>query len=125
MRSDCIDAVSRAIGRALTSVEVQNIEARITGAMRRRARAEPTAWMAKSASDRLQEAGQAAAAELIGEAHLKKERVALQVAAHLPDLRPGDLLHRVFRERADQHIDRRCRLLLTRQRPPELILAAT
>jgi len=107
MRSDCIDAVSRAIGRALTSVEVQNIEARITGAMRRRARAEPTAWMAKSASDRLQEAGQAAAAELIGEAHLKKDRVALQVAAHqrlrtaLTDMRsrgvaPLDALGRII-----------------------------
>lgn len=82
MRNDCINAVTQAIGRALTSIEVQNIEARVGGAMRRLARADPIAWAAKSASDRLEEAGHAAAAELIGEAHLKKQRIALQVAAH-------------------------------------------
>src|SRR6266404_1752745 len=82
MRADCLKAVSQAIGRALTSAEAQHIEARVGGAMRRLARSDPAAWQAKSTADRLMEAGQAAAAEIVGEAQLKKERLSLQVAAH-------------------------------------------
>src|SRR5262249_54098190 len=41
---------------------------------------------------------------------------AVEVAAHPPNLRSGDLLHRVLRERADQHTHRWPPLLLPRQR---------
>lgn len=81
MRAQCIQAVTQAIGRALTSQEVRDIEQRIAGAMRRLARQDPQGWMAKSKADRLTEAGQAAAAELVGEKQLKQQREALTVLA--------------------------------------------
>jgi hypothetical protein len=82
MRSECVQAVTKAIGRALNSTEAQGIEERVKGAMRTLARQDPAAWNSKSAEERVLEAGTAAAKELQGEALLKKRRAALQIAAH-------------------------------------------
>ena len=81
MRPDCIAAVSAALGRAITGAESKDIEARIAKAMRSIAREDPSAWMAKSSADRLQLAGQRAAADLIGEAKLKQYRQSLSILA--------------------------------------------
>ena len=81
MRSQCIAAAAQAMGRALTATEVQGIETRVTRAMRTLAREDPAAWQAKSTADRLLEAGEFAAQELVAAANLKRARLALQVAA--------------------------------------------
>jgi hypothetical protein len=82
MRQQCIQAVAQAIGRALTQVEVREIEKRLYRNMRALARKDPAAWMAKSKADRLNEAAKAAGQELIDEQALKQERAALAVLAH-------------------------------------------
>lgn len=81
MRAQCIQAVTQAIGRALNAQEVKDIENRIAGAMRRLARQDPQAWLGKSMADRLTEAGQLAAQDLIGEKVLKQQREALTIVA--------------------------------------------
>lgn len=81
MRPECIQAVTQAIGRTLTQPEVQGIEDRIRRNMRQLAQSDP-AWQSKSAADRLTEAAQKSAQDLVGEAQLKKRRVALTIMAH-------------------------------------------
>lgn len=112
MRAKCAEAVVKALGRALTKVELDGIEARITRAMRNVARQDPAAWQAKSQVDRLQEAAQHAAAELVGEQVLKQKRLGLTIAAqgrlrqHLADqaahgIDALDALDRVIAYHAD------------------------
>lgn len=79
MRKECIQATQKAIGRALSAVEVKGIEARIFQSMRRQAVDDPAAWRALTKDERLLAAGQRAAADLIHEARLKAQRTALQV----------------------------------------------
>lgn len=81
MKADCIEAVSRAIGRALAPHEPGEIDQRIAAAMRRLAREDPKVWLAKSGPERLQEAGALAASELVAEAQLKQKRQALSILA--------------------------------------------
>ena len=44
MRNECIQAVAQAIGRSITQVEAQGIEARILDQMKQLARKDPAAW---------------------------------------------------------------------------------
>ncbi len=81
MRADCIAAVAQAMGRELTAQEAKGIEDRIFGAMRRGAKADPQAWLAKPEAVRLQEAAQLARTELLAESALKKQRLELSVLA--------------------------------------------
>jgi hypothetical protein len=81
MRRECMQAVANALGRDLNQVEARDIEQRIVGAARRMAQTDP-AWASKSQAQRLAEAGEQAAKELLGEAQLKAERESLQIAAH-------------------------------------------
>lgn len=90
MRTACIEAIQNASKRQLTAREVQNIEDRIISGMRNLARNDPASWRLLSESERLQRAGQMAAAELQREADLKQRRVALTIAA---------------RQRLDEHIN--------------------
>ncbi|ETS99949.1 phage protein [Providencia alcalifaciens] len=90
MRTACIEAIQNASKRQLTAREVQNIEDRIISSMRNLARNDPASWRLLSESERLQRAGQMAAAELQREADLKQRRVALTIAA---------------RQRLDEHIN--------------------
>jgi hypothetical protein len=80
MKTQCIDAVTAAIGRKITAQEAKGIDDRVRDTLRQLARTDPN-WSAKSTADRMTEAGQAAAKQLIAEAALKKERAALQISA--------------------------------------------
>jgi hypothetical protein len=81
MRPECVQAVTQAMGRALTQPEIQGIEDRIKRNMRQLAQTDPT-WQSKSSADRLTEAAQKSAADLVSEQQLKKRRVALTIMAH-------------------------------------------
>lgn len=81
MKAACIAAVSQALGRQATGTETRDIETRITKAMRQLGQADPQAWMAKSSADRLRQAGEHAANELVHEKVLKQKRQALSILA--------------------------------------------
>ncbi|AHF74475.1 hypothetical protein SOPEG_2966 [Candidatus Sodalis pierantonius str. SOPE] len=81
MRQECIQAITAASKRTLTSAEIQGIEDRIVKNMRHLARNDPVSWRSLSESERMQRAGQMAAEALEREATLKKRRVALTIAA--------------------------------------------
>lgn len=82
MRSECIDAVSLAIGRRLNVAEIKGIEDRISRHMRQAAVRDPQAALARSPEQRMTEAARTAAQELVHEAAKKKQRVALTILAH-------------------------------------------
>lgn len=82
MRDRCIQAVSQAVGRAITQAEAQGIEQRLVRAMRFAAAQDPAAFRALSADDRLQAAAQSVAQDVIREAVLKKRRVDLTIRTH-------------------------------------------
>jgi hypothetical protein len=92
MRPECMRAVATALGRPLTAVQARDIETRIVRAMRNLAKDDPVAWRAKPQTERLAEAGKLAAEELLGEAQLKQQRLALQTNA----------LARLAQHKADQ-----------------------
>lgn len=81
MRPECIQAVTQAIGRSLNQQEIQGIENRVRQNMKQLAQTDPQ-WQSKSAADRLTEAAQKSARDLVAEADLKKKRVALTILAH-------------------------------------------
>jgi hypothetical protein len=81
MRGECIQAVAQALGRPLKKDEADDVEALIRNAMRSIRAEDPDAFLAKSQADRFTEAGERAAQDLLAEAELKKQRVALQAAA--------------------------------------------
>lgn len=81
MKKECIQAVAKAIGRAITGTEGQGIEERILRNMRALARKDPAAWTGLSQAEKLQQSAALAGQELIGEAKLKQQRVALAVMA--------------------------------------------
>lgn len=81
MRPECIQAVTQAVGRTLTQPEIKGIEDRISRNMRQLAQKDPQ-WQAKTTADRLTAAADQAARDLVGEAQLKKQRVALTIMAH-------------------------------------------
>ena len=81
MRPECIKAVTQAIGRPLNQQEIQGIENRVRRNMKHLAQTDST-WQSKSAADRLNEAAAKSAKDLVGEADLKKKRVALTILAH-------------------------------------------
>lgn len=82
MRAECIDAVSRALGRQLTAAEAQNIENRVIQAMKTVAQRDMAAWRALSTADRLAEAAKQAAQDVAADAALKRRRVALTALRH-------------------------------------------
>lgn len=82
MRRDCIQAIALALGREPNQQQVRDIEQRFVVARRTLAEADPHGWAAKSIPQRLAEAAQQAAKDLIGEAQLKADREAMQIAAN-------------------------------------------
>jgi len=82
MRSECIEAVGKALGRSITQDEAQGIEDRLRENMRELARKDPAAWRTLSTADRLMQGAEAASKQLLAEASKKKQRVALQIMAH-------------------------------------------
>lgn len=82
MRAECIEAVSQALGRQITQAEAQNIEGRITVAMRRLAAEDRQGWLAKPQGDRFMAAAERAAQDVAADAALKRRRVALTALRH-------------------------------------------
>ena len=82
MRSECVDAVTKAAGRALTQQEVKDIEDRIARNQRQLAVKDRNQYLAMSREQRLREAGRMAAEEILAEAQKKKERAALAIQRH-------------------------------------------
>lgn len=82
MRAECIEAVSKAIGRSITQAEAQAIESRIITAKKAVARQDRAAWQQMTGRERLNAAAQIAGQQLIGEAAKAKQRVALTILAH-------------------------------------------
>lgn len=79
MRPECIQAVEKAIGRKLNADEATDIEARITRAVARMARSEPERVRRMPQWQRLSEAANLAAKDLIAEGETAKRQVALQI----------------------------------------------
>ncbi len=82
MRAECIEAVSRALGRPITQAEARDIETRIISAMKRLAAQDIDAWRQMSTGDRLEAGAQRAAHEVEAETALKRRRVALTALRH-------------------------------------------
>lgn len=82
MKPQCIEAVSKALGRNITDVEARGIEERLSESMRQLAKRDPTRWLAIGQGQRLQEAAKFAADRLQHDANLKRLRVAQQIKAH-------------------------------------------
>lgn len=82
MRAECIDAVSKALGRRITQTEAQGIEGRINQAMRRLAADDRHAWLGMTYSERMLAAADRAAGDVAADAALKRRRVALTVLRH-------------------------------------------
>lgn len=112
MKAACIQAVAAVLGGPLTKAEQRDIEARIAKAMRRLATSDPQAWMAKSAGEKLREAGKLAAGEIVAEKIRAQKVQALSILAqgrimqHILDskargIAPLDALDRVNIFRAD------------------------
>ena len=82
MRSDCIDAVTRAAGRALTAPEIRNIEGRLRTALRLNRNENPAEVTTKSPAERMQLAADRVARDLQAEASRTARNVAAQIIAH-------------------------------------------
>ena len=82
MRAECIQAVGQALGRAPNTIETRDIENRVRLAARRLAAQDPAKWQALPQADQLQQAGAAAAKDLLHEAALKRHRVAMGILTH-------------------------------------------
>lgn len=82
MRQECIQAVSRALGRNATAQETRDIENRLRLSMRKVASDDPMAWSKLSPDERLQAAAKDASQGLEQEAAKRKQRTALAILAH-------------------------------------------
>lgn len=81
MKPQCVQAVNAAAGRQLRPSELQAIEDRISGTMRRLAQADPKAWQGKAMADRVMEAATTAMQDLQAEAARKVANVQRQALA--------------------------------------------
>jgi hypothetical protein len=82
MRQECIEAVARAIGRAITRKEARDIETRILDGMKQLARQDPAGWRTMGREARLRLAARHAGNNLLAEAGKRKQRLALAALAH-------------------------------------------
>jgi hypothetical protein len=81
MKPECINAVNSAVGRELSTDEINGIEQRIIKNLRTMALRDPQGTLAMPADVRFQEAARLAAEEFVAEQAKKAQRVALQVMA--------------------------------------------
>jgi hypothetical protein len=81
MRPECIEAVSKAIGRQITRQDAVDIDNRINHAMSTRARLDPQAWHRMSRAERLQAGADDAARGLMDDFAKMKQRAALAIIA--------------------------------------------
>lgn len=81
MKPQCVAAVTQAAGRRLTDAEMQGIEDRLSAAMRRLARDDPQAWMAKPYDQQVLEGAQLAMQDMRADAQRKLANAQRQVVA--------------------------------------------
>ena len=81
MKPECVQAVNQAAGRTLRPAEIKGIEDRISASMKRLARSDPQAWIAKPMGERVQEAAMTAMQDMQAEASRKVENAQRQVLA--------------------------------------------
>jgi hypothetical protein len=79
MNPNCIAAVSKAAGRAMTASEIRKIDERMDATMRRLGRQDSDGWMGKSKDTQVMEAAQAAMADIKADAQRKVVNAQLQV----------------------------------------------
>lgn len=82
MKPACLEAVEKALGRALTPGEAEKIEKQVKLHMKLEAVRDPAAWSALSATDRLERGAQGAAQAMLHEVQKKAQRLRLQIAVH-------------------------------------------
>jgi hypothetical protein len=104
VKAACINAAQNFLGRGLKPQETLGIEDRVRLQMQLRARKDPAAWQAKSMIDRITDAAQAAAKDMIAEKQKAQQRISLTIAAHdrienflasRSNAKPGDALRAV------------------------------
>jgi len=81
MRDQCIKSVESAIGRKLKVGESKEIEQRIIDAKKQLAAQDRQAWRGLTESERLSQAGEYAAKQIMAELAKKQQRAALQILA--------------------------------------------
>lgn len=82
MRAECIDAVSKALGRRITQAEAENIKNRVQTAMKRLATNDRSKWLSMTEGERFMAAAERAAQDVAADAALKRRRVALTALRH-------------------------------------------
>lgn len=82
MKPECVAAVAKAAGRAISRAEANGLEARLRENLRTLARADREAFLAMPVADRLREAAKLTAKELKTEAAETKRRLLLKIAKH-------------------------------------------
>jgi hypothetical protein len=82
MKQACIDLVGGLLGRPPVAKETAGLEDRVRLHMKLLARKDPDAWRALSLNERMTQAAQAAAQDLIAELQKQQQRVALTIQAH-------------------------------------------
>ena len=82
MKQACIQLLGGLLGRPPLANLISGLEDRINLQMRLLARKDPAAWRALSLTDRMTQAAQAAAQDVIAEIQKKQQRVALTIQAH-------------------------------------------
>jgi len=101
MNPRCRQAVEAAAGRRMTEGEIKAIEDRISRTMRELARTDPAGWRSKSSNERMIEAAQRAAQDVVAEAQLKVQRAQIQIIATAGmENRVGDLMAAYATERS-------------------------
>jgi len=82
MKDKCIKAVTEAAGRALSAVELKDIEDRIARNRRQLARNDRDAYLTMTPDQQLREAAKLASDEFVADALKDKQRVALTIEKH-------------------------------------------
>lgn len=99
MKQECVDLISKTIGRKLTPSEGDNIIANIKNKMGQIRRRDPNAWAGMSRDDRIRAAGQEVAQDIIDAAMRKKGNLRKQV------LRQDERIRDMERLRAEEGIE--------------------
>ncbi len=82
MKTECISAVEKALGRVLKPGEADRIEDAVTKQIRLAQMRDPAKWSQMSNAERLQAGADGAAAQMLHDAMKKKQRLLLDIAAH-------------------------------------------
>ena len=81
MKTDCIEAVSNALGRRINPTEAEGIERRLLANMANIARNDPQAWAALGKAERYAAGAEQSAKQLLAEAQTRASRTGLNIVA--------------------------------------------